>query len=93
MFQYYVITVITMRDEFIMARIVKASEFKTKCLTIMDEVQRTGEPVVITKNGKPVAELVAHRASRPQLLGLLKDQLFITGDIISPIDVEWEGLK
>jgi prevent-host-death family protein len=76
-----------------MSRMIKASEFKAKCLAIMDEVERTGEAVVITKNGKPVAELVPHRASRPKLLGLLKDRLFITGDIISPIDVEWEALK
>jgi antitoxin (DNA-binding transcriptional repressor) of toxin-antitoxin stability system len=48
---------------------------------------------VITKKGKPVAELVPHRASRPKALGLLKDRLFITGDIISPIDVEWDAMK
>ncbi len=76
-----------------MSRMIKASEFKAKCLALMDEVERTGETVVITKNGKPVAELVPHRASRPRALGLLKDRLFITGDIISPIDVEWDALK
>jgi prevent-host-death family protein len=83
----------TMVAELVMSRMIKASEFKAKCLAIMDEVERTGEGVVITKNGKPVAELVPHRASRPNALGLLKDRLFITGDIISPIDVEWEALK
>jgi prevent-host-death family protein len=85
--------VITMVAALVMSRMIKASEFKAKCLAIMDEVERTGEGVVITKNGKPVAELVPHRASRPNALGLLKDRLFITGDIISPIDVEWEALK
>jgi prevent-host-death family protein len=85
--------VMTMVAEVVMSRMIKASEFKAKCLAIMDEVERTGEGVVITKNGKPVAELVPHRASRPNALGLLKDRLFITGDIISPIDVEWEALK
>ena len=76
-----------------MTRMMKASEFKAKCLAIMDEVARTGEGVLITKNGKPVAELVPHRASRPKALGLLEDSLFITGDIISPIDVEWDALE
>ncbi|HEY7665925.1 MAG TPA: type II toxin-antitoxin system Phd/YefM family antitoxin [Xanthobacteraceae bacterium] len=76
-----------------MSRMIKASEFKAKCLALMDEVERTGEPLVITKKGKPVAELVPHRASRPKALGLLKDRLFITGDIISPIDVEWDAMK
>ncbi|HEY7242753.1 MAG TPA: type II toxin-antitoxin system Phd/YefM family antitoxin [Xanthobacteraceae bacterium] len=76
-----------------MTRRIKASEFKAKCLAIMDEVERTGEVVVITKNGRPVAELVPHLPSRPKLLGLLKDRLFITGDIISPMDVDWEALE
>jgi len=77
----------------LMSRMIKASEFKAKCLALMDEVERTGRSVVITKKGRPVAELVPHKASRPQLFGLLKDELFITGDIISPLDVEWEALK
>ena len=76
-----------------MSRMIKASEFKAKCLALMDEVERTGQSVVITKNGKPVAELVRHRARRKNLIGLLKDELFITGDIISPLDIEWDALK
>jgi prevent-host-death family protein len=36
---------------------VKASELKAECLTVMNQVAVNGEPVVITKNGKPVAEL------------------------------------
>ena len=36
-----------------MSRIIKASEFKAKCLAILDEVERTRQPVVITKRGKP----------------------------------------
>jgi prevent-host-death family protein len=76
-----------------MTRHIKASEFRAKCLTLMDEVARTGDAVVITKNGKPVAELVPHRPRKPSARGILKDVLFITGDIISPIDVEWDALK
>jgi prevent-host-death family protein len=76
-----------------MGRCIKASEFKAKCLAPMDEVARTGSPVIITKHGKPVAELVPHRPRRQSPFGILKDELFITGDIISPIDVEWDVLK
>jgi prevent-host-death family protein len=77
-----------------MSRTIKASEFKAKCLAIMDEVERTGQAVVITKNGKPaVAELVPHRPRKKNARGILKDRLFITGDIISPIGVEWEALR
>jgi prevent-host-death family protein len=76
-------------------RMIKTSEFKTKCLALVSEVERTGHGVVITRNGKPIAELVPHRRRqrKAKALGLLKDSLFVTGDIISPIDVEWEALK
>jgi len=59
----------------------------------MDEVADTGKTVVITKNGKPVAELGPHRAKRANARGILKGELIIKGDIISPLDVEWEALK
>ncbi len=76
-----------------MSRHVKASVFKAKCLALMDEVARTGDKLVITKNGKPVADLVPHRSAKKNALGLLQGRLHIKGDIISPIDVEWEALK
>ena len=40
-------------------RTIKASEFKAKCLKLMDEVAENGEEIVITKNGRPPARLVA----------------------------------
>ena len=46
-------------------RMIKASEFKAKCLKLMDEVAENGEEIVITKNGKPVAKLTAFR-ERPK---------------------------
>lgn len=76
-----------------MAHTIKASEFKAKCLALMDQVAQTGRPVVITKNGKPVAELVPHRARERSARGILKNSLFVTGDIVSPLDVEWDALK
>ena len=42
-------------------RTIKASEFKAKCLKLMDEVAENGDEIIITKNGKPVAKLVACR--------------------------------
>lgn len=72
-------------------RTIKASEFKAKCLALMDEVERTGEPVLVTKNGRPVAELRPHRPAARKGLGMLKDKLRITGDIMSPIDVRWDA--
>jgi prevent-host-death family protein len=70
---------------------IKASEFKAKCLKLMDEVAETEETIVITKNGRPVAQL-GPVVERPKtLLGLHKGQITILGDIIEPIDEEWEA--
>ena len=70
---------------------VKASEFKAKCLALMDEVARTGESLVITKNGKPVAMLAPYGRKRASLAGLHRDSVRILGDIVSPIDEPWEA--
>jgi len=72
-------------------RTIKASEFKAKCLKLMDEVAATGEPLVITKSGKPVAQLGPVARERRSLWGLHKGQIEILGDIIEPIDVDWEA--
>lgn len=65
---------------------IQASEFKAKCLALMDQVARTGETIVVTKNGKPIAELRAHRPPRIKSpLGLHKGQSKITGDIMEPV--------
>ena len=72
-------------------RTVKASEFKAKCLKIMDEVAATGEPVVITKHGVVVAQLVPAVRKPETLFGALKGSILYMGDIISPIDEEWNA--
>ena len=84
-----VMTMVINEDEDM--RTIKASEFKAKCLKIMDEVAATGEPVVITKYGVPVAELVPARRKPKDLFGSMKGSVTYIGDIISPIDVEWEA--
>ena len=72
-------------------RVMKASEFKATCLRVMDEVEKTGEPVLITKNGRPVSKLVPVRVRPETLFGVMKGRVRIMGDIISPLDVEWEA--
>ena len=72
-------------------RTIKASEFKAKCLKLMDEVAANGEEIVITKNGRPTAKLVAYREKPNTLFGIDRGKLEIVGDIITPIDVEWEA--
>jgi prevent-host-death family protein len=72
---------------------IKASEFKAKCLALLDEVERTGDRLIITKKGKPVAEVIPHTRPKRSPLGIWKGKVIIKGDIISPLDVEWEALK
>jgi len=74
---------------------LQASEFKAKCLALMDEVARTGATIVITKNGKPVAELRPHRPPRAKsLIGLHKGQIDIRGDIVAPVGSRlWEAMQ
>ena len=74
-------------------RTIKAAEFKAKCLKIMDEVAATGESVVITKNGVPVAELIPASRRPKSLFGALKGAVTPLGDIVSPVDIEWDSLR
>jgi prevent-host-death family protein len=63
---------------------ITASEFKAKCLALMDEVLRTGEAILITKNGKPVAQLApppTAAAPRKSPIGLHKGLVRPIGDV------------
>ena len=75
-----------LRGVYTTGRIIKASEFKATCLKLMDEVAETGEEIVITKNGQPVAKLIAYQQPRKAPWGAGLGQMRILGDIISPID-------
>lgn len=72
---------------------IKASEFKARCLKLMDEVADTGESIVVTKNGNPVARLVPYRQRHDTLFGALKGSIEVRGDIVAPLDVEWEASR
>ena len=73
------------------ARTMKASEFKAKCLKLMDEVAESGEEIVITKNGRPVSRLLPYRKRPSAFFGRDRGRIRILGDIVSPSDEEWEA--
>ena len=73
------------------AKTIKASEFKAKCLKLMNEVAESGAEYVITKNGRPVSRLVPYRKKPKSLFGIDRGRLEILGDIDQPLDVEWEA--
>ena len=70
---------------------IMASEFKAKCLKLMDEVAETGQELIISKNGRRVARLVPYRKKPKSLFGMDKGKIEILGDLIEPLDVEWEA--
>ena len=72
---------------------IPAAVFKAECLRLMDEVARTGEPVVITKHGRPVAQLVPIPAEPRSLFGYMKETLRITGDVVAPTGETWEAVS
>lgn len=76
-----------------MATTIAAGEFKAKCLKLLDEVAEKRETLVITKHGKPVAQVVPMPVQSRNIVGAMKGSVTILGDIISPLDVEWDALK
>lgn len=75
---------------------INASDFKTRCLAILDRVQTTGEHVLILKRGRPVAELQPARPSQAEYPQLeLKGTVTILEDIIEPVipEEDWDCLK
>ena len=70
---------------------IKASEFKAKCLHLMDEVNQTGQEIVITKNGVPVSILKPYRKPPATIFGLHKGKVQSKDDLIAPLDIIWDA--
>jgi len=72
---------------------IAAGEFKAKCLKLLDEVAEKREPLVITKYGKAIAQVVPMPVKQRNIVGSMKGSVTILGDVISPLDVEWDAMK
>ena len=74
---------------------MSAGKFKTHCLSVINAVQKTGEPVLITKGGRPIAKLVPAVTFVHPFLGRLEGIVKITGDIESPVlpAEAWDALR
>ncbi len=73
---------------------IPAGQFKARCLAIMDEVQAKRQAVVITKRGKPVAQLIPVEKEEDDIFAFYKGKIKINGDIVSPAfsPEEWGDL-
>ena len=76
-------------------KLMRASVFKARCLSIMNDVQATGEPVIVTKRGTPVVKVVPVEPRKNNLFGFMAGEFKITGDIESPVVPlkQWKVMK
>lgn len=76
---------------------IAISKFKATALAVLERVRRTGEPVLVTKRGEPIAEIVPPTRSPKGTrdFGGMAGTARIVGDIISPVSEEsdWEALR
>lgn len=74
-----------------MKQIVQAGVFKAQCLKMMDQVQHTHQPLLITKRGKPIVKVVPIGDEELIFFGKLKGTASVTGDLLKPIDEVWDA--
>ena len=76
---------------------IAISKFKAKCLSVLQRVKRTGKPVLVTRFGKPIAEVVppSTRTAASTWIGSFQCRGRIVGDIVSPAadENDWEVLR
>ena len=72
---------------------ISVSEFKAKCLALMEEVRERGVEYVVTKRGKPIAKVVPVGAIAPDPFGFLGGMVLEEHDIVSPDHDAWEDTE
>jgi antitoxin (DNA-binding transcriptional repressor) of toxin-antitoxin stability system len=74
---------------------IAISKFKATCLAVLEKVRKTGQPVMVTRFGLPVAEISAPGAGLKPVrkLGTMVGTMKIVGDIVGPIgdESDWEA--
>jgi prevent-host-death family protein len=67
---------------------IAAGEFKARCLALLDRVAATGEPLVVTKRGRPVARVVPARAPGQ---ASLRGSVAVRGDLVASVLGPWDA--
>lgn len=88
--------------EYVMkpAKTISATEFEGRCKELIELVTRARQPLLITRRGKPVAQIApfnysktgGKKAMRAMPLNPLEGSILYEGDLISPIDVKWKAM-
>jgi prevent-host-death family protein len=76
---------------------IAISKFKATCLAVLERVRKTGQPILVTRFGEPVAQVgppVMERSGKRKL-GAMRGTMRIVGDIVGPIGDpdDWEVLR
>jgi len=81
----------TLGEAILRGTVVSAADFKTNCLSLMDEVRNKGVEYIITKHNQPVARLVpVLEQAKAKFIGRGAGIIAETGDIVSPTAPDWE---
>ena len=74
--------------------VVSATELKARCSEVIERVASELRPVTVTKRGKPIARIVPIETPEAKsLVGYARGRLTVTGDLLQPIDVDWEAAR
>ncbi len=68
---------------------IAAGQFKARCLSLLDEVAETHETYVVTKYGRPVAQIIPVLQGEAGSENSLKDSIVFEKNLVDPINVEW----
>ena len=69
---------------------IPAAQFKSQCLAVMDQIAETGRPVVVTKHGKPVVQIIPVQSDENEIFGFLEGKVRIVGDVENTIPLsDW----
>jgi prevent-host-death family protein len=73
-------------DKIVVMADIPISEFKAKCLGLIEQVHKTRQPLRITRHGRPVAEVIPAGPDRKRkFVGDMIGTAKIVGDIVSPV--------
>lgn len=72
-------------------KMVAATEFKTHCLALLEEVRQTRQSLLVTRHGKPVVEISPYMPKSADQANPLKGSILFEGDVISPVKEKWDS--
>ena len=70
---------------------VTATEFKARCLALLEEVRRTRWPLLVTRHGRPVAEISPYAPKGRAAPNPLRGSVLYQGDLVAPLDEKWHS--